>query len=72
VPSGDSRALRNAIRLILEDAEVANRLSNNARAAYEMFSMPKCMGRILEVTEEIVSQNRMKRNLSDFTFPEDP
>ena len=72
MPSGDSRALRNAIRLILEDAEVANRLSNNARAAYEMFSTPKCMGRILEVTEEIVSQNRMKRNLSDFTFPEDP
>jgi hypothetical protein len=58
VPSGDHKALGKAIGRVLESEEFAEKLSNNAKKTYETFSTPKCMERILQAAERIVSENK--------------
>ncbi len=53
VPSGDAEALRKAIKSILSDQRFAEKLSNNAKKAYDTFSTPKCMENILKIAEKI-------------------
>jgi len=61
VPSGDVETLRIPIKSVLEDSRFADRLGNNAKKAYDTFSTPKCLGKILQTAEEIVLQNSSKR-----------
>ncbi len=58
VPSGDHKALGKAISRVLESEEFAEKLSDNAKKTYETFSTPKCMERILQAAERIVSENK--------------
>jgi len=60
VPAGDAEALRNAIKSILDNAEISTKLSNNAKDAYVSFSTPKCMERILQAAEKIVLEKSVK------------
>ena len=60
VPSGDVEAFRIAIKSVLDDPGFSERLGDNAKKAYDAFSTPKCMERILQTAEKIVLKNSFK------------
>jgi glycosyltransferase involved in cell wall biosynthesis len=54
VPAGDGKALREAIKMIVDNPEFGIRLGNKAKDTMEPYSTPLCMKRILQTAEEIV------------------
>lgn len=53
VPSGNAVALRAAINSLIDNPALAARLADNAKRAYDVYSTPKCMERILEAAQQI-------------------